>query len=216
MIDQKKARLLALAGMIIFVSTIAVLLARQFNFVPERPSPAFRTFGPADAPVQIYEYTDFACPACRHAASRLEEMIKVFGQGLRVSFKHYPLLNIHPWSLHAAAYADCAGAQGKFKDYAALLFEGQEKWGIARAEDGEPKEFAEYARKLGLDWPKMLACSNDPETLKTLKLDIAEAELKGVNATPTFFINGKRAVGGGQLIDQAQKFDNLLRKAAKP
>ncbi|OGR80826.1 MAG: hypothetical protein A2X32_09490 [Elusimicrobia bacterium GWC2_64_44] len=214
--DQKKARLAALAGLIIFSSTIAVLLARQFNLGPVRPAPDFRTFGPADAPVQIYEYTDFACPACRHAAGKLDEMIKVFGPGLRVSFKHYPLLNIHPWSLHAAAYADCAGAQGKFKEYAALLFEGQENWGPAKAEGGEPKEFAEYARKLGLDWPQMLACSNDPETLKTLKLDIAEADLKGVNATPTFFVNGARAVGSGQLLDQAQKFDNLLRKAAKP
>jgi len=214
--DQKKARLAALAGLIVFSSTIAVLLARQFNLGPVRPAPDFRTFGPADAPVQIYEYTDFACPACRHAAGKIDELLKVFGPGLRVSFKHYPLLNIHPWSLHAAAYSDCAGAQGKFKEYAALLFEGQEKWGAAKAEDGEPKEFAEYARKLGLDWPKMLACSNDPETLKTLKLDIAEADLKGVNATPTFFVNGKRAVGSAQLLDQAQKFDNLLRKAAKP
>lgn len=209
--DRKNARLTALALMIVFVSTIAVLLARQFNLGPERPAPAFRTFGPADAPVQIYEYTDFACPACRHAAGKLDEMMKVFGPGLRVQFKHYPLLNIHPWSLHAAAYADCAGAQGKFKEYAALLFEGQQHWAEAKA---EPKEFAEYAGKLGLDWQKMLVCANDPETLRTLKLDIAEADLKGVSATPTFFINGRRAVGSGQLLDQAQKFDNILRKAA--
>jgi protein-disulfide isomerase len=211
MIDRKTARLLALAFLIIFSSTIAVLLARQFNMGPERPAPDFRTFGPADAPVQIYEYTDFACPACRHAAVKLEEMIKVFGPGLRVQFKHYPLLNIHPWSLHAAAYADCAGKQGKFKEYAALLFENQVEWAEATE---EPKAFETYAKKLGLDWAGMLACSNDPETIKTLKLDIAEADMKGVNATPTFFINGKRAVGSGQLLDQAQKFDNILRKAA--
>lgn len=209
--DRKNARLTALALMTVFVSTVAVLLARQFNLGPERPAPDYRTFGPADAPVKIYEYTDFACPACRHAAGKLDEMIKVFGPGLQVQFKHYPLLNIHPWSLHAAAYADCAGAQGKFKEYAALLFEGQQHWAGAKT---EPKEFADYAGKLGLDWQKMLACSNDPETLRTLKLDIAEADLKGVSATPTFFINGRRAVGSGQLLDQAQKFDNILRKAA--
>lgn len=213
MIERKNARLLALAGMIIFVSTIAVLLARQFNVGPVRPAPAFRTMGPADAPVQIVEYTDFACPACRLAAGKIEEMHKVFGDGLRVSFKHYPLLNIHPWSLHAAAYADCAGAQGKFREYAALLFENQEKWGQAKSKPGEFKTFAE---QLKLDWPAMEACSQAPETLKTLKLDIAEADMKGVNATPTFFVNGKRAVGSGQLLDEAMKFDNLLKKTAKP
>ncbi|MDP2865706.1 MAG: DsbA family protein [Elusimicrobiota bacterium] len=212
MIDRKNARLLALAGIIIFVSTIAVLLARQLNLGPVRPAPAFRTFGPEAAPVHIYEYTDFACPACRHAAGKLDEMMKIYGPGLRVSFKHYPLLNIHPWSFHAAAYADCAGEQGKFKEYAELLFENQEKWAQAK---GMPKEFETYALQLRLDWPKITACADSTETHNRINLDIAEADMKGVNATPTFFINGKRAVGGGQLVDQARKFDNILR-AAKP
>jgi len=213
MIDRKNARLAALAFTLIFVSTIAVLLARQLNFGPDRPAPDFRTFGPAGAPMHIYEYTDFACPACRMGMGKIEQMMQVFGAGLRVSFKHYPLTNIHPWSLRAAAYADCAGEQGKFKDYAELLFANQEKWAFTT---GQPKEFEAYARQLKLDWPRMTACSEAPETLKRIKLDMAEAEMKGVNATPTFFINGKRAVGTGQLIDQAMKFDNLLRKAAKP
>jgi protein-disulfide isomerase len=212
MLDQKRSRLAAIGAALVFASTIAVLLARQLNLGPERPAPDFRTFGPANAPVQIYEYTDFACPACRGAAGLLEEMSKVYGPGLRVHFKHYPLLNIHPWSLHAAAYADCAGAQGKFKDYAALLFEGQQHWAEAKE---EPKQFAEYAGRLGLNLDALRACANAPATLRTLKLDIAEADMKGVNATPTFFINGKRAVGSGQLLDQARKFDSILRKAAK-
>lgn len=212
MLDPGKIRLCALAFAIIFASTLAVLLARQFNLGPDRPAPDFRAFGPADAPVQIYEYTDFACPACAHAAGKVEEMMKVFGPGLRVHFKHFPLLEIHPWSLHAAVYADCAGAQGRFKDYAALLFENQRQWAGAAA---EPREFAQYAEKLGLDWKAMQACSTDPEVQRAVKLDIAEGDLKGVNATPTFFVNGKRAVGSAQLIDQAQKFDSILREAAK-
>ena len=214
MIDRTNARLLALAGIIIFSSTIAVLLARQFNLGPVRPAPAFRTFGPADAPVQIYEYTDFACPACRAAAVKIDEMLKIYGPGLRVSFKHYPLSAIHPWSFHAAAYADCAGEQGKFKEYGDLLFENQEKWALAKT---KPKEFEAYAVRLKLDWPKIVACADAPATLQRLKLDIAEGDLKDVDATPTFFINGKRAVGGGQLLDQARKFDNILSAAkAKP
>ncbi|MDA8244621.1 MAG: thioredoxin domain-containing protein [Elusimicrobia bacterium] len=211
MISRTNARLAALALLIIFSSTVAVLLARQFNLTPDRPAPAFRTFGPAGAPVRIYEYTDFACPACRHAAGKIDELLKVYSGGLQVSFKHYPLLSIHPWSLHAAAYADCAGRQGKFMEYAHLLFEGQSEWGEAKA---LPRQFEDYAKKLGLDWDKMQACSEDPETLHALQLDISEADMKGVDATPTFFINGKRAVGSGQLLDQAQKFDTLLRKGA--
>ncbi|HAT73135.1 MAG TPA: hypothetical protein DCS63_09995 [Elusimicrobia bacterium] len=213
MIERKNARLLALATLLIFLSTLAVLLARQFNLGPTMAVPDYRAFGPAGAPVQIYEYTDFACPACRHAAEKIDEMMRVFGAGLRVHFKHFPLTGIHLWSLRAAAYADCAGEQGRFKEYAELLFAGQEKWAQTKE---EPKEFQAYARQLKLDWPKMLACSDAPETLRRLKLEIAEGDVKGVNATPTFFVNGRRAVGSAQLIDQAMKFDNVLRSAAKP
>lgn len=212
MIDRKNARLAALALAIIFVSTIAVLMARQMSLGPMRPVPAWRAFGPENAPVQITEYTDFACPACRHAALGVEDLLKVYGPAIRLDFKNYPLMTIHPWSLHAAAYADCAGEQGKFKEYAALLFESQEKWGQLK---DEPGQFENFAGQLKLDWPKMRTCADAPETLQRIKLEIAEADLRGVNATPTFFINGKRAVGSGQLIEQARKFDNLLKNKGK-
>jgi protein-disulfide isomerase len=212
MIDKSTARRLGIAAALIFLSTVALLLGRQFSLGPIRPAPDWRTFGPAEAPVQIQEFTDFACPACRMAAGKIDEMMRVFGPGLRVSFKHYPLLNIHPWSLDAAAYADCAGEQGKFKAYADLLFEGQEKWGLAKA---PPPEFADYAKRLKLDWAAMQVCARSEATQKRLRTDIAEGDLRGVTATPTFFINGRRAVGAAQLIDQAMKFDNILREAAK-
>ncbi len=210
MISKKNARLAALAAVLIFVSTTAVLLARQLNLGPTRPAPDFRTFGPVTAAVQIYEYTDFACPACRHAALALEDMLKIYGGEIRLTFKHYPLGGIHPWSADAAAYADCAGEQGKFREYGALLFENQEKWGLAKE---KPAEFETFARKLNLDWGRMQACAAAPATRRRVTLDAAEGEMKGVNATPTFFINGKRAVGGGQLLERAKSFDLLLKKA---
>ena len=209
MANIKTTRLTALAGIIIFVSTIAVLLARQLNLAPARPTPGFRTFGPAAAPVQIQGYSDFACGACRTAAGKIEELLELYGEGIQVQLKHYPLLDIHPWSLDAAAYADCAGEQGKFKEYAALLFESQEKW--ARAAN-KPKEFEAFSRGLNLDWAEIQTCAAAPATQKRIRLELAEAEMKGVNATPTFFINGKRAVGPAQLAEQARNFYKLIKK----
>ena len=210
MMSKKDIQLAAMAGAVIFVSAIAVLLARQLNLGPVRPAPGFRTFGPADAPVQIQEYSDFACGACRKAAGVTDELLKVYGGAIRLQLKHCPWVNIHPWSLDAAAYADCAGEQGKFKEYAALLFESQEKWGRAKE---KPGEFETFARDLKLNREQMRACVDAPETRRRIKLDMAEAEMKGVNATPTFFINGKRAVGPAQFLEQARKFDNLLNSA---
>ena len=212
MVSRITARKGLIAVLLVFASTMAVLLLRQSNLAPSRPSPDFRAFGPKDAPIQIYEYTDLSCPACRSAEAHITQSLQLYKGAVRVNFKHYPLSVIHPWSFMAASYADCAGAQGKFKEYAGLLFENQGTWAQSKE---KPKDFEIYAARLKLDWPEMQACADAPETVKRLKLDIAEADMKGVNATPTFFINGKRAVGGGQLVDQARKFDNLLGRAAK-
>lgn len=212
-ISKENARLAALAGAVIFISTVGVLLARQFSLGPARPAPGYRTFGPASAMVQITEYSDFACGACRAAADAAEKMLKVYGPDVRLELKHYPLVNIHPWSLDAAAYADCAGEQGKYREYSARLFESQEKWGRAAA---RPGEFETIARELALGWPAMEACAAAPATRNRVKLEMAEAEMKGVNATPTFFINGKRAVGPGQFAETMRKFDGIIEARRKP
>ena len=138
----------------------------------------------------------------------LADTLKIYGGDMRLSFKHYPLTRIHPWSMNAAAYADCAGEQGKFAEYAELLFKNQDDWAEAKT---KPAQFETFAEQLKLDWPKMQACSEAPETLKRITLDMAEGDRKRVDATPTFFINGKRYVGGGQLLDQVRNFDNLLK-----
>jgi protein-disulfide isomerase len=206
---SKAARKLALAAFFVFAATLITLLARQLNLGPARAVPPFRAFGPKTAEIQISEYTDFACPACKAAYLQLETMLKLYDGHIALAFKHYPLVNIHKWSFHAAAYADCAGEQGKFREYAALLFENQELW--ARAEK-KPAAFLDYAEKLKLDPAAFEACANKSETIKRVKLEMAEGDLKGVAATPTFFINGKRSVGAGQLLDAAKNFDNLIRQ----
>ena len=211
--NKKNARLAALAGLVMFLAALSVLLARRFSLGPARPAPAWRTFGPANAMVKITEYSDYACGSCRAAAGAAENMLKVYGPDVRLELKHYPLVNIHRWSLDAAAYADCAGEQGKFKEYSARLFEGQEKWGKAKE---KPEDFEAFARDLNLDWPAMAACAAAPATRNRVKLEMAEAEMRGVNATPTFFINGKRAVGPAQFAEAMRKFDAIIEGRHRP
>ena len=210
MFNRVLARKIFAAALLVFTATITVLLCRQFSLAPARPSPDFRAFGPRNAPIQIYEYTDLACPACRAADGHVKKILEVYNGAVRVNFKHYPLSTIHPWSFMAASYADCAGAQGKFREYASILFETQEKWSQAKE---KPPEFAEAAARLKLDLAALEACAAGVGTARGVKLDISEGDIRGVNATPTFFINGRRAVGGSQFLDQAKNFDNLLKKS---
>lgn len=213
MTGKENARRVALALALIFISTVTVLTARQLNLVPARPAPEFRAVGPANAPIEIVEYTDLACPACGYAAGIVENLLKVYDGKLRLTFRHYPLVRIHPWSRRAAELSDCAGQQARFREYSALLFESQQAWAQAKE---EPKEFELSAQKLKLDWPAMKACAETQAVQRAVTLDMAEGRIRGVNATPTFFINGKRVVGGGQLLDHARNFDNLLRSAPRP
>lgn len=220
---KKTLRKLLAAAILVFLSTLGTLLCRQFSLVPERPSPDFRSFGPADAKIRIYEFTDFACPACKTANGHVKDLLSAYKGSVRLEFKHYPLKEMHKWSSAAAASADCAGAQGKFTEYADLLFENQQTWAAEKeqgkdavntpAEEaaGKAKEFSGYAGKLGLDMPAFEKCSADEAVAKRVALDVAEGDIKGVNSTPTFFVNGKRAVGYGQLLEMAVRFDNFLK-----
>jgi len=196
------------AAVIVAFATFVVLAARQLGVTPVRRAPDFRVFGSEKAPLQIYEYTDLSCPACAAANGTVRHLAEVYGSDVRISFKHYPL-EMHKWAETAAVYADCAGEQGKFPDYTGMLFDRQREWADSRE---EPIIFNMCAIQLKLDWDRMKVCVKNPETLKRVRLDAAEGGARGVNATPTFFVNGDKIVGAGQLIERAKDFDNIIRK----
>ena len=56
-----------------------------------------------------------------------------------------------------------------------------------------------YAALAGLDPKALAACMKDPATDAAIDADKKEAEDNWVGSTPTFFINGRRFVGGRQL-----------------
>lgn len=182
-------------------------MLRRMDTTPILAAPEFRTLGRADAPIVIHEFSDFACPYCKTATEYAERLVEANKGGVRLNFKHYPLTEIHPWAVSAAAHADCAGKQGKFWEYGELLFKNQKAWSKSAR---KPAQFEEYARRLALDYPKLARCVNDPETIKGIELDTAEGGLKGINVTPTFFIKNKRAVGRKQLSDLAAGYKELV------
>lgn len=193
-------KIMTAAGLIALASGLALYLRGSDRF-PTTPPPEFRALGPQLAPVKVVEFSDFACPSCATAWESLESMARKYPKFLKVEFKHYPLTSIHLWSLDAAMYADCAGRQGKFREYAGLLFSRQKDW--ARGADARAA-LAAYGKEAGLDSGALEVCLADPETRRAVELDIAEGERRKIESTPTFIINGKRAVGPGQLMHRLQ------------
>ena len=67
--------------------------------------------GPQSAEVSLVEYGDFECPYCRAAEPIVAGLIEALGDRLSVTFRHFPLSQVHPHAGHAAEVAEAAAAQ---------------------------------------------------------------------------------------------------------
>jgi protein-disulfide isomerase len=162
--------------------------------------------GPANAPVVIVEFSDYECPFCKRAESVVDEVMKTYGDKVRLVFRDYPL-PMHPNARNASEAAACANAQGKFWEYHAKLFQNQS----ALEED----KLKAYAKELGLDQAKFDECLAKKPYTKEIDKDIADASKVGVSGTPAFFVNG-RMLSGAQPFDKFKVVIDEELAAKKP
>ena len=91
----------------------------------------------------IVEYGDYECPYSRRAFREIQQVERRLREGVRFAFRHFPLTEIHPHALAAAAAAEAAALQARFWNMHELLFRRQ-----AALEDGDLRR---YAAELELD-----------------------------------------------------------------
>jgi protein-disulfide isomerase len=151
--------------------------------------------GPATAPVQIIEFSDFQCPYCQRAHSTIQQVLDTYGDRIQFVYRHFPLPN-HPHARPAAEAAQCAAEQGKFWPYHDKLF-------ASPSQLSEP-DLKKHAAELGLDASKFDACVDSHKYKAQVETDAQAGEQAGVNGTPAFFINGR-------LLSGAQPFDAFKR-----
>ncbi len=140
--------------------------------------------GAENAPVTLVEYGDFECPHCRRAHPIVKEIRRRAGARLRFVFRHFPMSQAHPHTQHAAEAAEAAGAQGRFWEMHARLFERQFAL--------EDPDLIAYAGELGLDRARVARELAEHTHEARVHEDFASGVRSGVNGTPTFFINGLR------------------------
>lgn len=199
-----------LAGAVLMTVLVSgVLLAKKSNAPVEPPKAQTlgpRIKGPADAPVEIIEYSDFQCPACQRAQQTLHDLWEKYPGKLRMVYKHFPLSG-HQWSAVAHQAAECAAEQNRFWDFHDRLFKDQALWAVP---ENPTAAFIRYAQELGLDLDAFGNCLSN-ETVKKRIMDDKQSGLTlKVNSTPTFFVNGERVVGHVEL---GIKGEAVIRKA---
>ena len=73
-----------------------------------------RVRGKPGAPVMIVEFSDFQCPYCRRVQSNLRELLAKYDGQVSLSYRDFPLREIHAQAQLAAEASRCAEEQGKF------------------------------------------------------------------------------------------------------
>ena len=73
----------------------------------------------------IVEYGDYECPYSRRAYREIERVEARLGDGVRFAFRHFPLTEIHPHALVAAAAAEAAALRDRFWEMHNMLFHHQ-------------------------------------------------------------------------------------------
>jgi len=166
-----------------------------------------QALGPTNAKVTVRIYSDFQCPACKAAEGPLNQIMSEYQDRVRFVWNDLPLTQIHRNASGAAVAARCAGEQGRFWDYAALLFDTQSQW-----EDltSTKEHFASLAANLNLNSEQFSACLLDSSVLDLVKKDYQEGVAMGLTGTPTFFINRKIVVGALTEAAWRQELDTAL------
>lgn len=151
----------------------------------------------------IIEISDFECPYCAKMHQVISELVHRTGESsVSIRFINFPLdtscncyvkVCLHKTACDAAKAGICAQKQGRFWEYADLLF--------ANRNEHEKDDLIKYAKLLDLDTEKFSMCLSSPETEAILKEDIEIARNAGVSATPTIFINGIKYEGFIELRD---------------
>jgi len=137
--------------------------------------------GNPKAPVTVIEFTDFQCPSCSAMQPILDEVLASYGDKVRFVVRDFPL-PIHANARKAAEAANAAHQQGKFFEYAALLFKRQDAL--------DPASLKKYATELGLDRVRFDAALDKGTYADEVQHDLVDGEAYGVDSTPTIFVNG--------------------------
>ncbi|HLF77669.1 MAG TPA: DsbA family protein [Dehalococcoidia bacterium] len=145
--------------------------------------------GSADAPVLITAWEDFQCPICKAANASVLKQIEdeyVTAGKVRIQYRQFPFLG--PESTYAAEASQCAADQHRFWDYHDALFNGQ------RAENSgtfSKANLKKVASSLGFDMGSFDTCLDESWHKDSVQAEKKIGQELGVNATPTFFVNGK-------------------------
>lgn len=156
--------------------------------------------------VTLTEYGDYQCPACGSYYPILKQIFAKYQTQIFFQFRNFPLTQLHQNAFAGARAAEAANKQNKYWQMHDILYENQQTW----SQTSNPLTlFDAYATQLGMNITKFNQDFSSSAVNDVINADINAGNKLGVDATPTFFINGQKInnptglAGFSTLIDQA-------------
>lgn len=167
------------------------------------------TKGNPKSKVTLIEYSDFQCPACAAYHPLVNQLLTDFNGKIYFVYRMFPLSSLHKNALISAQAGYAAHKQGKFFEMDDYLFNKQTEW----AELSDPTTaFTDYAKLLKLDTNKFKADMNSDEAKNYVADSQNQASSIGINATPTFFVNGKQITNPANYDEFKKVIQDELNK----
>ena len=162
-----------------------------------------RILGNPAAPITIVEYASMTCPHCAHFTDEVLPEIKkkwIDTGKVKLVLRDFPL---DDEAVHASMIARCA-PHDRFYAFVDTFFADQPNW--ATAPDYRVA-LSRLAALGGMSKEQVDACLKDTKLEdQVLGSRLVAANQLGVNATPTFFVNGTKFTGAPTV----EEFDKLL------
>lgn len=157
-----------------------------------------KTIGDPKAPNVVIEYAALTCPHCQRFYSDVFPAFKtkyIDTGKVYFIFREFPL---NPLDQAAVMLARCAPAD-KYFEMVDLFFEQQRNWAFV----SDPKTaLLNLSKQAGFNQTSFEACLTNQQILDGVNFVKNRADTQfGVKSTPTFFINGEKAVGEQTLED---------------
>jgi protein-disulfide isomerase len=149
-----------------------------------------RNLGDDAAPVKIDVYSDFQCPNCLLFWEQVVPSLTTndIATG-KAQLIYHDFAFIGPESFAAAYAARCADQQDRFWPFHDYLFANQ---GHENAGAYSDARLTQMATAGGLDTDKWSTCRAAAATEAAVRQETAAGQARGVNGTPTVFVNGTK------------------------
>jgi predicted DsbA family dithiol-disulfide isomerase len=144
------------------------------------------SLGAENAKVNIVEFSDYQCQFCQKQEAILREVVKEYGDKVRLIWKDFPEENVDSVSFRAAIAGRCAFEQDKFWEFHDLLFKETEL---------NKNKFFDFANQLKLNEDDFQDCLKNNEIIKMINDNVSEAAALNITGVPFVYINDQEVMG---------------------